>query len=99
MYGTLRGHLLAKLVALFKIQDSRQDTVRPLARVTVLSQVNSGWPSDLYSLIMVQVREVAREFSTLDIGTILGLAHLIPEADGCWLVNSCIDWRTFNETS
>jgi len=40
----------------------------------------------------------AREgFTIVDIGTILGLAHLIPEEDRRWLVNSRIDLRTFNE--
>ena len=53
--------------------------------------------SDVHGLITVQGREEAREFTILDIGTILGLAHLIPEADLGWLVNSRIDLRTFNE--
>jgi len=46
---------------------------------------------------MVQLREDAREFTLVDIGTILGLAHLIPEGDRRWLVNSHIDLRTLNE--
>jgi len=45
----------------------------------------------------VQIREDARAFTIVDIGTILGLAHLIPEEDRQWLVNSQIDLRTFNE--
>jgi len=43
------------------------------------------------------MKEDAREFTVVDIGTILGLAHLIPEGDRRWIVNSCIDLRTFNE--
>jgi len=44
---------------------------------------------------MVQLREDAREFTLVDIGTILGLAHLIPEGDRPWLVNSSIDLTRF----
>jgi len=97
MYGALRGRLPAKLVALFKIRDGSQDTMRWLAGVQMLSPVNSGRPSDINSLVTVQLREDAREFTLGDIGTILGLAHLIPEGDRRWLVNSHIDLRTFNE--
>jgi len=84
-------------MALFKIRDCSQDNVRRLAGVQMLSPVNSGRPSDILSLVTVQLREDAREFTLVDIGTILGLAHLIPEGDRVWLVNSCIDLRTFNE--
>jgi len=97
MYGALRGRLPAKLVAFFKIRDCSQDTVRRLEGVQMLSLVNSGRPSDIYTLVTVQLREDAREFTLVDIGTILGLAHLIPEGDRRWLVNSRIDLRTFNE--
>jgi len=41
--------------------------------------------------------EDTRGFTIVDIGTILGLAHLIPEEDRPWLVNSLIDLRTFNK--
>jgi len=71
--------------------------VRRLAGVQMLSPVNSGRPSDIHSLVTVQLREDAREFTLVDIGTILSLAHLIPEGDWRWLVNSRIDLRTFNE--
>jgi len=97
MYGALRGRLPAKLVALFKIRDYAQDAVRRLAGVQMLNPVNSGWPSDVHGLVTVQLREDAREFTLVDIGTILGLAHLIPEGERRWLVNSRIDLRTFNE--
>jgi len=97
IYRALRGRLLAKLVALFKIRDSSQQTVRRLAGLQMLSPVNSGRPSDIHSLVTVQLREDASEFTLVDIGTILGLAHLIPEGDRRWLVNSRIDLRTFNK--
>jgi len=97
MYGALRGCLPAKLVALFKIKDCSQDTVRWLAGMQMLSPVNSGRPSDIHSLVTDELREGACEFTLVDLGPILGLAHLIPEGDRGWLVNSRIDLRTFNE--
>jgi len=98
MYGALRGSLPAKLVALFKIRDYRcEDRVRRLAGIQFVSAVNSGRISDIHSLVIVQMKEDAREFTVVDIGTILGLAHLIPEGDRRWIVNSRIDLRTFNE--
>lgn len=98
MYGALRGRLPAKLVALFKIRDyTCENAVRRVAAVRMLSAVNSGFPSDIHGLVTVQMREDAREFTIVDVGTIHGLAHLIPEGERRWLVNSRIDLRTFNE--
>jgi len=98
MYGALRGRLPAKLVALFKIRDDRcEDRVGRLAGVQFVSPVNSGRISDVHTLVTVQMKEDAREFTVVDIGTILGLAHLIPVGDRRWIVNSRIDLRTFNE--
>jgi len=100
MYGALRGRLPPKLVALLKMRDYRcdnTDTVRRVAGVQMLTPVNSGRLSDQHGLVTVQMREDARGFTIVDIGTILGLAHLIPEEDRRWLVNSRIDLRTFNE--
>jgi len=98
MYGTLRGRLPAKRVALFKIRDyTCENAVRRVAAVLMLSAVNTEFPSDIHALVTVQIREDAREFTIVDVGTIHGLAHLIPEAERRWLVNSRIAWRTFNE--
>jgi len=93
----LRDRLPPKLVALFKIRDPRcAHRVRRLAGVQFVSAVNSGRISDLHSDVTVQMKKDAREFTVVDIGTILGLAHLIPEGDQGWIVNSRIDLRTFN---
>jgi len=98
MYGALRGRLPAKLVALLKIMDPRSDdTVYRVASVQLLTPVNSVRQSDLHGLVTVQMREDTRGITIVDIGTIRGLAHLIPEEDRRWLVNSRIDLRTFNE--
>ena len=69
--------------------------MRRLAGVQFVSAVNSGRISDVHSLVTVQMKEDAHEFTVVDIGTILGLAHLIPEGDRRWIVNSRIDLRTF----
>ena len=71
--------------------------VRRLARVEMLSPVISGRASDVHGLVTVQQREDAQEFTIVDVWTILGLAHLIPEADRPRLVNNRINLRTFNE--
>jgi len=98
MYDALRGRLPAKLVALFKIGDYIcENAVRRVAAVRRLSSVNSGFPSDIHGLVTVQMREDAREFTIVDVGTIYGLAHLIPEGERRWLVTSRIDLRRFNE--
>ena len=98
MYGAMRGRLPVKLLALFKMRNPTCDgTVRHLASVKILSPVNSGRALDVHGVVTVQPREDAREFRVVDVGTILGLAHLIPEADRRWLVNNRIDLRTFRE--
>jgi len=98
MYGALRGCLPAKLVALFKIRDyTGENAMRRVAAVRMLSAVNSGFPSDIHGLVTVHMREDAREFTIGDRGTIHGLAHLIPERERRWLVNSRIDLKTFNQ--
>jgi len=98
MYSALRGRLPANLLALFKIRDyTCENVVRRVAAVRMLSAVNSGFPSDIQGLVTVHMREDAREFTIVEVGTILCLAHLIPEGERPSLANSQIDSRTFNE--
>jgi len=98
MYRALWGRLFAKLVAFFKIRDYRfHDIVSRVAGVQMLTPVNTGRLSDLYGLVTVQMMEDWPGITIVDIGTILGLRHLIPEKDRRWPVNSQIDLRTFNE--
>ena len=84
MYGALRGRLPAKLVALLRMRDPRsEDTVRRVAGIQWLTPVHSGSLSDLHGLVTVQMRDETRGFTIVDIGTIVSLAHLIPEEDRC----------------
>jgi len=86
-------------MALLKIRSGymQLDKVYRLAGVQFMRVVDSGRPSDVHSLVTVQLRDVTRELTIVDIATIIGLAHLIPETERRWLVNSRIDLRTFNE--
>ena len=97
IYSALRGRLPAKLVALLKIREYRfDDTVRRVAAVQMLTPVHAGRLSDQHGIVTVQMREDARGFTIVDIGTILGLEYLIQE-DWRPLINSRIDLRTFNK--
>jgi len=80
MYGVLWGRLPARLIALFKIRSRymQQDTVYCRAGVQFMSLVDCGRPSDVHGLVTVQLRDVTRELTIVDIGMIIGLAHLIP---------------------
>ena len=101
-YGALRGYLPGKLRGLFKVRDTVADakTVYRLAAVQLLqAQPNGGHITDAHGLVKVSTRRQASDkdgFWIVDIATISGLAHLVPEGDGQWLVNSRIDLRTFN---
>ena len=96
MCGILRARCPPKLAARLKIRDDSHATVRQFAVVHIVCPVNSGQPSNIPSLVTIQLRKDAREL-LVDIGTILSLAYLTPEGAQHWLVNSCIDFTTFNE--
>ena len=69
-------------MGLFKIRDyTCENAVRQVVAVQMLSAVNSGFLSDIHGLVTVHIREDAGEFTIVDVGTILGLAHLIPEGE------------------
>jgi len=96
IYAVLRGRFPAKLIAHFKIRDNRSEySVCRLAGVQFASAVPSGRLSDVHGLVTVQIKKNTSVFIVVDIGTILALAHLIPEAEWRWIVNSRIDMRTF----
>jgi len=62
-----------------------------------MSVVNYGCPSDVHGLVVVQLSNLAQEFTIVDIGAILSLAHLILVTDRLWLVNNSIELETFNK--
>jgi len=104
-FGALRGQLPGKLIGLFKLRNvvAKAKTVHRLAAVQVLqAQPNGGRIVDAHGLVKVSRRCDTSEsdgngFWIVDIMMISSLAHLIPDGDGQWLVNSRIDLRTFNE--
>jgi hypothetical protein len=101
-YGALRGRLPGKLRGLFKVRNTVTNAeVYRLAAVELLqAQPNAGRVTDVHGLVKVSTRRRTTgqvEFWIVDIVTITGLAHLIPDGDGQWLVNSRIDLRTFND--
>ena len=101
-YGALRGKLPGKLRGLFKIRDTGNNgKVYRLAIVQLLqaSQNGGGRIADAHGLVRVFAKrqKSETEFRIVDIATVTGQGHLIPDGDGRWLVNSRIDLRTFND--
>jgi hypothetical protein len=102
-FGALRGQLPGKLIGLFKLRNvvAKAKTIHRLAAVQILqAQPNGGRIVDAHGLVKVSRRRNTsneNDFWIVDIMTISSLAHLIPDGDGQWLVNSRIDLRTFNE--
>ena len=97
MYGELRGRAVARLVGLFKIRNVRTEVVSRLAYVQVLDPVNGGRFHGASGHIRVCKRRNGRDMRIIDIGVIVGQAHVVPYGDGQWLVNHRIDLRTFND--
>ena len=54
----------------------QQDKVYRLAGFQFMSLVDSGRQSDVHGLVTVQLRDVTRELTIVDIGTIIGLASV-----------------------
>ena len=97
MYSELWGRAVARLVELFKISNVRTEVVSLLAFVHVLDPVNGGRVHGASGYIRVCRRRNGRDMSTIDIGAVVGQAHMVPYGDGQWLVNHRIDLRTFND--
>ena len=93
------GRRVAQLLALFKIRNVFGEAagVRRLALLRVLELINSGRFHLASGHIRVGKRHSGREMRIVDIGTVLGQAHVIPTGEGQWIVNHRIDLRTFNE--
>ena len=97
-YGNLRGRLPVKLVGLFKLRCKDEQAVHRLALIESLEVYNGG-RMGANGLIGVGRKSNGNEWLVVDIGTVLGLAHLVPAGDGQWLVNNRIDLQTFNDIS
>jgi len=98
-YGDLRGREVANLVGLFKIRNILIEDigVRRLAFLSVLDPINVGRLHLASSHIQVGKRTSGRDMRIVDIGTVIGQAHLIPSRERQWIVNHRIDLLTFNE--
>ena len=82
MYGKLRGRAVARLVGLFKIRNARTEVVSRLAFVQVLDPVNGGRFHGASGHIWVCRRHNGRDMRIIDIGVVVGQAHLVPYGDG-----------------
>jgi len=97
IYGTLRGRLLGRLIALFKrAVYMLHEMVYARVEVSFIRVAEGRRLFDLHPLVTVQLRDITRMCTILDSGIILGVTHLIPETDRCWLVNSWLNLYTFN---
>ena len=97
MYGELGGRAVARLPWLFKISNVRTEVVSRLAFVQVIDPVNGGKFHGASGHIQVCRRRYGRDIRIIDIGVVVGQAHVVPYGDGQWLVNHRIDLRTFND--
>ena len=97
MYGDLHGRAMARLVVLFKIRNMSTGIVSRLAFVQVVDPVNGGRFHGSSGHIRVCKRHNGRDLRIIDIGVVVGQAHVVPYGDGQWLVNHRIDLRTFND--
>jgi len=88
---------VAQLLALFKIRNvfSEAAGVRRLALLHVLNPINSGRFHLASGHIRVGKRRSGREMRIVDIGTVIGQAHVIPTGEGQWIVNPRIDLQRF----
>jgi len=98
-YGDLRGREVAQLLALFKIRNVFNEAagVQRLALLCVLDPINSGRFHLASGHIRVGKLRSGREMRIVDIGTVIGQAHVIPTEKGQWIGNHRIDLRTLNE--
>ena len=97
MYDEPRGQAVARLDVLFKIRNVRKEVVSRLAYVQVLDLVNGGRFYGASGHIRVCKWRNGRDMRIIDIGVIVGQAHVVLYGDGQWLVNHQIDLWTFND--
>ena len=98
-YGDLRGRVVARLLALFKIRNilSEAEAVHRLSFVCILNLVNSGRLHIASGHIPLGRRVNRRDMRIVSIGAVIAQAQVIPSGERQWIVNHRIDLRTFNE--
>ena len=82
MYGELRGTAMAHLIGLFKIRNAQMEVVSWLAFVQVLDPVNGGRFHGASGHIPVCRWRNGRDMRIIDIGVVVGQAHVVPYLDG-----------------
>ena len=90
---------MAQLLGLFKIRNvqSRAAGVSQLALVQVLDPTNSRIFQVGSRHIRVCKHTSGEDMQIVDIGTVIGQAHVVPIGERQWIANHRIDLRTFNE--
>ena len=73
------------------------EVVSRLAFVQVLDPVNGDRFHGASGHIRVCRQGKGRDMRIIDIGVVVGQAHVVLYGDGQWLVNHLIDLRTFND--
>ena len=98
-YRDLRGRIVGRLLAPFKIRNVRSGAgdVHRLAFVRILDHLSASKFHCGSRHIPFSKRHNGRDMRTVAIGAVIGQVHLIPSRERQWIVNHRIDLRTFNE--
>jgi hypothetical protein len=105
-YKALQGRLPYRLLRLFKLQVPCDQQTRTfwLAFVEVTRPANSGLPEATSQLVRVTKPASGVAYDIVNASRITGAAHLVPEEPNCtgvapraWIVNSHIDFGTWND--
>jgi len=90
---------VARLVGRFKIRNILSETggFRHLALLSMLDPINAGRLYLASGHIQVGKQTSGRNMRIVNIGTVIGQAHVIPSGERQWIVNHRIDLRIFNE--
>ena len=98
-YGNLRGRVVARLLALFKIRNvvSGAGDVHRLALVRILDPVGAGRFHRGSKYIRLTKRPNGRDMRIVGIGAAIGQPYVIPSWEKQWIVNHRIDLLTFTK--
>jgi len=98
-YGDLRGRVVARLLAPFKIRNilSEASAVHHLVLVRILDLINHGRFHIPRGHIRVGNWINGRDMRIVSIGAVIGQAQVIPSGEKQWIVNHRIDLRLFHE--